>query len=365
MRRVALIIMVSLCAFALNAVSFVDSNGKARTESDLSGSYSNSNVRNGRLLWSLEISEYGDMTFALKEEGQNVRLSTLSSLASTYNVRLTSDLGMDLVLTARVVKNGNVYNGVMVTLDATDLQMIALSRIIVVEISGNGTDYFLGSIDISSAWDVLFPKPEGSIGYIFYDKGYYSDGWRYLEAAPADLKLIDGVPSVDRNKPGYDGAEDEFLFGYYRTSTDGQNLFVNGSPSYNALDCTDKDVETGMRNTELLVRAMGDSAYENPSGDKKTSNYAAKLCMDLVYTDEEGNAYDNWFLPSRDELNLMFSLLKQQGMGDFPDTYYDDYWSSTEYVYYPGNAWYQYFSDGDVYDGNRDYYFRVRPVRAL
>ena len=34
-------------------------------------------------------------------------------------------------------------------------------------------------------------------GVIFYDKGEYSDGWRYLEAAPADLVLLDGVPTID------------------------------------------------------------------------------------------------------------------------------------------------------------------------
>ena len=55
-------------------------------------------------------------------------------------------------------------------------------------------------------------------GYIFYDKGYYSDGWRYLEAAPADLRVIDGVPTVDVNTPGYDSDlrhNGYFSLGYY------------------------------------------------------------------------------------------------------------------------------------------------------
>jgi len=31
-------------------------------------------------------------------------------------------------------------------------------------------------------------------GYIFYDKGYYSSGWRYLEAAPVSTECIMSVP---------------------------------------------------------------------------------------------------------------------------------------------------------------------------
>ena len=97
-------------------------------------------------------------------------------------------------------------------------------------------------------------------GIIFYDKGNKTDGWRYLEAAPADLKLVNGVPTVDENAPGYDGAEDEFIFGYYRSGADGKNLFVNGTDMYYYVDCTEKEVGSGMKNTQLLVQAMGKAA---------------------------------------------------------------------------------------------------------
>ena len=120
-------------------------------------------------------------------------------------------------------------------------------------------------------------------GYIFYDKGKYSDGWRYLEAAPADLRTIAGKPTVDKSDYRYDSGEEDFILGFYRTYSDGTNLYVNGSGKYNKKDCTGTAVGTGNKNTELLVKAMGNMAYIKSKGPEKTSAYAAKICSDLVY----------------------------------------------------------------------------------
>ncbi len=59
---------------------------------------------------------------------------------------------------------------------------------------------------------------------------------------------------------------------------------------------------------------------------------AAKLCRDLG---------PDWFLPSRGELNLMYTNLHEKGHGGFAA---DWYWSSTEGD--GGDAWFQFFSDG-------------------
>ena len=206
-------------------------------------------------------------------------------------------------------------------------------------------------------------------GYIFYDcdadnesgnaDGLTSTqvGWRYLEAAPADLKVVDGVPTVDSSSSGYSSAYSSYLFGYYRTTDSGSNLYVNGTTTYNASDCSGTAIGTGKKNTVLLVRAMGSSAYSSSSGSDKTSEYAAKLCDDLVY-----NGFDDWFLPSKDELNLMYANLKKAGLGGFAD---NDYWSSSEYDYFVGYAWEQDFDNGDQYYHGSSYYHRVRAVRAF
>jgi hypothetical protein len=75
------------------------------------------------------------------------------------------------------------------------------------------------------------------------------------------------------------------------------------------------------------------------------------------------DGYDDWFLPSKDELDLMYKNLKQKGLGDFGGS---SYWSSSQsnYDYRP---WSQRFSDGSQ-DGNlysRTNPFLVRAVRAF
>ena len=101
-------------------------------------------------------------------------------------------------------------------------------------------------------------------GVIFYDKGEYSDGWRYLEAAPADLVLLDGVPTIDLTFDFYYSDDYYQVFGYYRKDASSNNMFVNGVDtlgSSKASDLTGTGIGAGKRNTELLVKAMGDKTY--------------------------------------------------------------------------------------------------------
>ena len=206
-------------------------------------------------------------------------------------------------------------------------------------------------------------------GYIFYDKGEYSDGWRYLEAAPSDLCVIDGVPAI-----GSSGERGSFVFGYYRKSKYGDNLLVNGTTTYNASNCTGTAVGTGKRNTQLLVSAMGENngyAYvykpldnEGMSFTKvfvQTDEYAARLCDILTYTVGEVT-YDDWFLPSKDELNLMYTELRQNYLGGFSAV---SYWTSsergeiyTEYKHFGGNSY-------STSEEERSSHHAVRPARAF
>ena len=187
-------------------------------------------------------------------------------------------------------------------------------------------------------------------GVIIYDKGEYSDGWRYLEAAPSDLRVVAGSPSVDSSDPWYAFGDEKVIFGLYRNSPDGKNLYVNGNDRYNEKDCTGTAIGTGKKNTEMLVEAMGDSAYSGEFGSYKSSTYAAKLCYDLVY-----NGFDDWFLPSKDELDLMYIS------GDNKSYY----WSSSEYNEDAEVAWLQHYYTCFQYHHYRHYEYRVRPIRAF
>lgn len=189
----------------------------------------------------------------------------------------------------------------------------------------------------------------GQAGWVFYDKGEYSDGWRYMEAAPDDLRVVGGKPTVDSTAPGYGGAVKRYIFGVHRASVGDSNQLVG----------TYTLVGYGEVNTENLVKAMGDNAYTSKSGSGTTPNYAARLCSILEYK-HDGVVYTDWFLPSRDELDLMYENLKKNGTGQFADGYY---YSSSESDAY--DAWGQSFNSG-YQDG---YYScsgsHVRPARCF
>lgn len=187
-------------------------------------------------------------------------------------------------------------------------------------------------------------------GYVFYDcdadnKSGNADGlistqcgWRYLEAAPEDLSYT--------NSSGYYSRE--YRFGYYRTSSSGSNSTVG----------TGTAIGTGKTNTEVLVKAMGETTYRDSSGTVMVT-YAAKECDDYSVT-KDGVIYNDWFLPSLDELILMYVNLHKQGLGSFANI---GYWSSSEFSYYA--AWYQAFNTGYHCYILRDTGRYVRPIRAF
>lgn len=108
---------------------------------------------------------------------------------------------------------------------------------------------------------------------------------------------------------------------------------------------TSTAVGTGANNTTGIVSALGSGIY------------AAMICNELVL-----NGFDDWFLPSKDELDLMYENLHLNGIGGFDE--YWLYWSSSEASFI--NAWAQIFGDGSQLDDNKDDgAVHVRAVRAF
>jgi uncharacterized protein (TIGR02145 family) len=99
-------------------------------------------------------------------------------------------------------------------------------------------------------------------------------------------------------------------------------------------------IGTGNANTNAIINAQG------------MGSYAARLCYDLVL-----NGYSDWYLPSKDELNMIF-LNKVGGLGGI-------YWNSTEN--YDGRAWIQDLSFAYTSQGayNKSMKSKVRAVRSF
>jgi hypothetical protein len=101
-------------------------------------------------------------------------------------------------------------------------------------------------------------------------------------------------------------------------------------------------VGSGLNNTEAIYVGCA------------TAGTAARICYDLDY-----NGYTDWYLPSRDELNLLYTYKTEVG-GFGTGTY----WSSTQAT--NNTAWIKSFSDGtsSSYFKNTMTY-RVRAVRTF
>lgn len=122
---------------------------------------------------------------------------------------------------------------------------------------------------------------------------------------------------------------------------------------------TSDGVGAGEMNTAIIVSAQ---SISNPFG-----NFAAKVAYDYSVQDDgstpctrslEEICYDDWYLPSREELNLLY---QQKDVLDGFASY--GYWSSTEYDRF--NTWVQDFVSGDqnYYAKNTPFY--VRAIRAF
>jgi len=154
-------------------------------------------------------------------------------------------------------------------------------------------------------------------GWIFYDNpNYATDGWRYLEAAPFDQST--GAP-----------------WGCFRRAIEGARGTAVG---------------TGKQNTADILAACDEPGT------------AAALCANLRL-----NGVTGWFLPSRDELTLMYRNLVASGAADFGFCNTADnftYWASSQQT--ADMAVHVDLPDlGRVHGDDKDFPRRVRAIRSF
>lgn len=162
---------------------------------------------------------------------------------------------------------------------------------------------------ISKTYNIGDIGPAG--GIIFYNRGFVADGWQYLEAAPA-------------------GTDFTAQWGAYGQDVAG----------------TDRAVGSGKRNTQLIIERL------KQLGE---SYRAAQICAGMNI-----NGFNDWFLPSLGELDLMYKNLKQKGLGNFGNSIC---WSSSQTIV--NGAWAKRFTNGNQSDLSKFNTLTVRAIRAF
>ena len=110
---------------------------------------------------------------------------------------------------------------------------------------------------------------------------------------------------------------------------------------------TDPSIGAGQANTTLIINAQGPGVY------------AASACDSYV-----SGGYDDWFLPSLQELDAILNNLISAGLGNLGPT--DWYWSSTQWVVNPEGAGFLNNELGSTFPGLiTSATVSVRPVRAF
>jgi hypothetical protein len=142
-------------------------------------------------------------------------------------------------------------------------------------------------------------------GIVIYDKGNYSDGWRFLEVHPFDFQ-------------GEWGCQGPFL------------------------GITSESLGSGKLNTELVAPICG-GVHSNT------------LSINT-------NGFSDWFVPSKNELELIFgnrnliSGLSYNGGSAY-------YWSSSEYN--SSGAWTIYMNNGSWSASTKNTNYSYRPLRRF
>ncbi len=121
----------------------------------------------------------------------------------------------------------------------------------------------------------------------------------------------------------------------------GQKAWCTGTPA--TTNATATALGMGDNNSEMIVTTTG------------TGNYAAMACEDLVL-----NGFDDWFLPSKEELNLLY---QQKAEGKIHGLPADFYWSSSETS--TTGAWSQSFMNGANSSAHKSGNYGVCAVRAF
>ena len=209
--------------------------------------------------------------------------------------------------------------------------------------SSNGTTKFV--VQDMDAAAVFSAGSDGNVYMVGYSSAakYYGDGSALVNVSTHTFKIGD--------------------------SYGGGKIFWVDAAGRQVLIAATADQSTGIKwsNNSIKTGAGLEGVYAGRANTVMIStmqhagSYAAQVCSDYSVTDPVTNEYyDDWYLPSKTELSLLYA--QKTVVGGFNTSAF--YWSSTEYVPSTTFAWSVYFTNGLMSDNSKTSTHYARCVRG-